>query len=64
MNVALARQTERIRAMTADEKFRIAHALWVEAREVMTSGVRVRHPAWSAEQVTAKVRELMRDAGT
>ena len=64
MNVALARQTERIRAMTADEKFRVAHALWVEARDVIAAGVSVRHPAWSSAQVTAKVRELMRDAGT
>lgn len=63
MNAALVRQTERIRAMTADEKFQVAHALWLEARDVITSGVRARHPAWSSEQVAAKVRELMRDAG-
>ena len=62
MNIALKRQTERIRAMTADEKVRIAHALWVEARAVTASGVRARHPQWSAEQVAAQVRELMRGA--
>jgi hypothetical protein len=63
MNAAIAHQTERIRAMTADEKFRITHALWMEARDVIAGGVRARHPDWSPEQVVAQVRELMRDAG-
>ena len=63
MDSALAHQTELIRAMTADEKVRLAHALWVEAREVVTSGVRARCPDWTEEQVAARVRELMRDAG-
>jgi hypothetical protein len=49
--------------MSADEKVRLSHALWVEARDVTTAGVRARHPDWTDEQVTARVRELMRDAG-
>ena len=49
--------------MTADEKVRLSHALWLEARSVTAAGVRGRHPEWSAEQVAARVRELMRDAG-
>lgn len=64
MSHGLVRQTDRIRAMTADEKVRVAHALWIEARDVMASGVRARHPTWSTEHVAAAVRELMRDAGT
>ena len=63
MTDALTRQTDRIRAMTADEKVCVAHALWIEARDVMASGVRARHPTWTSEQVMEKVRELMRDAG-
>lgn len=63
MKRALARQTERFRTMTADEKVRLSQALWVEARAVTTAGVRGRHPGWSEEQVAARVRELMRDAG-
>ena len=59
MNNALIRQAARLRAMTADEKVRLAHALWVEAREIAAAGVRARHPAWTAEQVAAGVRELM-----
>ena len=63
MNDALIRQAARLSAMTADEKVRLAHALWVEAREIAAAGVRARHPDWTAEQVAACVRELMRDAG-
>lgn len=63
MDSALDRQAERLRAMTADEKVRLAHALWLEAREVVEAGVRARHPDGSDEEVAAAVRELMRDAG-
>lgn len=63
MDSVLAQQNERLRAMTADEKVRLSHALWLEARSVTAAGVRGRHPEWSAEQVAARVRELMRDAG-
>lgn len=50
--------------MTADEKVRLSHALWLEARSLVATGVRAQHPAWSDEQVAARVRELMRDAGS
>ena len=63
MNTALDLQTERIRAMTADEKVRVSHALWLEARRVMAAGVQATHPDWSSEQIAARVRELMCDAG-
>jgi hypothetical protein len=63
MDNALVRQAERLRAMSADEKIRLSHALWLDARNVAAAGVRGRHPDWSDEQVTARVRELMRDAG-
>jgi hypothetical protein len=59
MSVALDVQRERIRAMTADEKVRIAHALWVETRDVLESGVRARNPGLNDEQVANRVRELM-----
>ena len=63
MDTGRARQIERIRAMTAEEKVRLSHALWVEARTAVAAGVRGWHPDWSEEQVAARVRELMRDAG-
>ena len=62
MDSALARQTERFRTMTADQKVRLSEALWAEARAVTIAGVRGRHPGWSEEEVATRVRELMRDA--
>ena len=64
MSTALLHQAERIRAMTAEEEVRIAHALWIEAREVAAADVRARHPEWSDEEVASRVCELMRDAGS
>lgn len=63
MTDVVTRLTGRLRAMTADEKVRLSHALWIEARNVSSAGVRARHPEWSDEQVAARVREIMRDAG-
>ena len=42
VNDALMRQAARLRAMTADEKVQLAHALWVEAREIAAAGGRAR----------------------
>jgi hypothetical protein len=47
---------ERLRAKTADEKVRLSHALWIEARNVTSAGVRARHPDWSDDQVVERVR--------
>jgi hypothetical protein len=63
MNTALDLQTERIRAMTADERVQLSHALWLEAKRVTTAGVRATHPDWSSEKIDARVQELMCDAG-
>jgi hypothetical protein len=63
MNPALVRQVERLRAMTADEKVRLSHALCLEARDLLAAGVRARHPDWSDTQVATQVRELVRDTG-
>jgi len=64
MDIVLAQQNDRLRAMTADEKVRLSHALWLEAQTVTAAGVRGRNPDWSDVQVAERVRELMRDAGT
>ena len=62
MTTALDWQTERIRAMSADQKFQVSHALWLEAQRVMSAGVRANHPDWSDAEVASHVRLLMRDA--
>ncbi len=54
----------RFRAMSADEKVRLSHALWQEAWQVAAAGVRARHPDWTEQQVADGVRELMRDGST
>ena len=63
VNAALAFQRERLRAMSADDKVRVAQALWRDAWNATTAGVRAQHEDWSGEQVAERVRELMRDAG-
>jgi hypothetical protein len=63
MNLALARQTERIRSMTADEKVRLSHELWMEARRLVAAGVSASHSDWPDLQIAARVREIMSDAG-
>jgi hypothetical protein len=57
-------QIRRIREMSPDQKIRIAHALWVEARNVTAAGVKGRHPDWPKDLVAQRVRELMSDAGS
>lgn len=49
--------------MTADEKVRVAHGLWLEAWSAASAGVRAQHPEWTSQQVAERVRDLMRDAG-
>jgi hypothetical protein len=63
MSSAVERQTERIRQMSADDKVRIAHGLWLEARAAIEAGVRGAHADWKEPDVAARVRELMSDAG-
>ena len=61
MNTASDFQTRALRALTADEKVRVSHALWEETWEVLAAGVRGRHPEWTSAQVVTRVRELLRD---
>lgn len=63
MTPAQRAQRDAIRAMTTDERVRVSHALWIEARAVLAAGVRARHPDWTEAALMARVSELMRDAG-
>lgn len=64
MESAKELQIQRIREMSPDQRIRIAHALWVEARNATVAGVKGRHPDWQKDQVAQRVRELMSDAGS
>lgn len=48
--------------MSADEKVRVANALWRDAWSAAAAGVRANHPEWSDAQVLEQVRKLMRGA--
>jgi hypothetical protein len=63
MDPVRARQIERIREMTADQRVKLSHSLWLQAWSAAAAGVRGRNPEWSDDQVNERVRELMRDAG-
>jgi hypothetical protein len=55
-------QLHRLRQMTADEKVRLSHALWVETWHALAAGVEASHPDWPRERVRDRVRELIRGA--
>lgn len=51
-------QAERLRTMTPAEKWEVAKGLLRTARETRRSGLALRHPEWSPEQIE---RELARE---
>jgi hypothetical protein len=50
--------------MTADEKVRLSHALWVETWHALAAGIEASHPDWPRERVRDRVRELIRGASS
>ena len=64
MDSVRARQVQRIREMSADERVRLSHALWLQAWNAAAAGVRARNPVWSETEVADRVRVLMSDAGS
>ena len=53
-------EVERVRQMTADQRVRVAHSLWLQVWHATAAGVRARHPEWSEALVADGVRELLR----
>ncbi len=51
-----------LRRMTAAQKLAVMSALWRQAWLLKAAGLRMAHPDWTEEQVTARVREIFRDA--
>lgn len=47
-----------LRRMTAAAKWRVAHSLWVTARQLTIAGIRSRHPEWSDTAVQAELRAI------
>ena len=46
------------RAMTGQERWRLAEGLYWTARKLKAAGVRAQHPEWSGEQIEAEVRRI------
>ena len=51
------------RAMSADQKLRIAQDLYWAARALKSAGLRHQHPEWNEEQIEAETRRLFTDGG-
>ena len=62
MSAAEDLHIRRLRELSADERVRLAHSLWLQAWEAAAAGERARHPAWTEDEIAAGVRELMRAA--
>jgi hypothetical protein len=62
VSAVLARQLERIRAMTPEEKLRASDALRAAAWALKESWMRARHPERSEAEIRDAVRQWFRDA--
>ena len=57
-------QIAALRAMTGQERLRLAQQLYWSARKMKTAGVRAQHPDWSDAQVGAEVLRIFTHART
>ena len=56
---AYARQVELFRAMSPEDRLRLAESMSVEVCSLAAAGIRHRHPEYSAEDVDAALAELL-----
>jgi len=47
-----------LRRMTPAQKLDVMQSLWHQAWELKAAGVRMQHPEWGQERVTAEAREI------
>lgn len=52
------------RAMSPERRLQLAEQLYWSARKMKAAGVRMQHPDWSEEQITAEVRRIFTHART
>lgn len=57
-------QITMLRAMSGEERLKVAEQLYWTARSMKTAGVRHQHPDWTEEQVKAEVNRLFLHART
>jgi hypothetical protein len=51
-------QIEVFRAMTGEQRLRLAEQLYWTARKLKLAGLRAQHPDWTEEQLNAEVRRI------
>lgn len=59
-----ADQIKVLRAMTGQERWRVAERLYWSARKLKAAGVRAQHPDWPEAKVEAEVRRIFSNART
>jgi len=57
-------QIAALRALSGEERLRLAQQLYWSARKMKTAGVRAQHPDWTEEQVQAEVLRIFTHART
>jgi hypothetical protein len=55
----LEQETARLRRMTAEEKLRVAEALWLDAWMLKRSSLASRHPDWTEAQLDDATRRSL-----
>jgi len=57
-------QTKILRAMSGQERLRVAGRLYWSARKMKAAGLRAQHPDWPEDRVEAEVRRIFSNART
>ena len=57
-------QIAALKAMTGEQRLRVAESLYWTARKLKAAGVRAQHPEWPEERVQEEVRRIFLHAGT
>jgi hypothetical protein len=58
------KQIEILRAMSGQDRLRVAERLYWSARKMKAAGVRAQHPDWPETQVEAEMRRIFANART
>ena len=58
------KQIEILRAMSGQDRLKVAERLYWTARKMKAVGLRAQHPDWPATQVEAEVRRIFSHART
>jgi len=59
---ASPQQVEILRAMSGEQRLRLAERLYWTARKMKIAGLRAQHPDWPEERVTDEVRRIFLNA--